>query len=226
MKEIKQYLVVYWTLTTPYGILRNFVLKQNKQETSILLKQNLEEKWSKKQRKQIRLDSKFLFILPRSTRSPKQTKKKKKKQTEEFTLTNKLNQTQSPLLQIESKTKAVRDCQTIPPPPADELRVVWQNTIAVNLLLHGRHFFSFDDAKTLKHTRKPPPRRKQRNRWLKTQRTVTHNLQSVNKEKWNGTLQNLMYNKVENKVKKHFFKRNYKKRRKKYTIRKHMWKKR
>lgn len=44
MKEIKQYLVVYWTLTTPYGILRNFVLKQSKQETSILLKQNLEEK--------------------------------------------------------------------------------------------------------------------------------------------------------------------------------------
>lgn len=77
MKEIKQYLVVYWTLTKQHGILRNFVLKQIKHETNTLCKQNLEEKMKKKQRKQIRLDSKFLYILPRSTRSPKQTNKKK-----------------------------------------------------------------------------------------------------------------------------------------------------
>lgn len=47
MKEIKQYLVVYWTFTKPYGILKHFVLKRNKKETSILLKQNLEEKKNK-----------------------------------------------------------------------------------------------------------------------------------------------------------------------------------
>lgn len=50
MKEIKQYLVVYWA--KPYGILRNFVLKtrkknKNKKKTSILLEQNLDDEKNK-----------------------------------------------------------------------------------------------------------------------------------------------------------------------------------
>lgn len=65
--------------------------------------------------------------------------------------------------------------------------------------------------KTQTHSKIPSKQKAKQNRWLKTQRTVTHNLQSV--KKWNGTLQKLMYNKV--KKKKHFLKRNYKNKKKK-----------
>lgn len=81
MKEIKQYLVVYWTLTNRTESLEvlfsNIKMKQKEQKTSFL--QNLEEKIQKRKTKeQIRLDSKFLFILPSSTRSPKTESKEKR----------------------------------------------------------------------------------------------------------------------------------------------------
>lgn len=133
-----------------------FVFKWNKKETSILLKQNLEEKEEKKQRKQIRLDSKFLFILPRSTRSPQNNEKSKPRSSH---WKKKISNAISPPFKLKAIPRQLGISRQIPPPPADKLRVMWQIIKIVYLLLH-RHFISFDNAKQkLKQTRKSPPKR-------------------------------------------------------------------
>lgn len=109
MKEIKQYLVVYWTLTNRTESLEVLFsnIKMKEKKTSFL--QNLEEKkiQKRKTKEQIRLDSKFLFILPSSTRSPKT---EKKTITEQFTLTKMSNAVAAPFKLNAKKNKVGRDC--------------------------------------------------------------------------------------------------------------------